>query len=61
MKPFTTLAVVLFALMALAHLLRLVWGWEILVNGTTVPQWASLPALIVAGGLAVLLWQESRR
>ncbi len=61
MKPFTTLAVVVFALVALAHLLRLAWGWEILVNGMTVPQWASLPALIVAGGLAVLLWREARR
>lgn len=33
MKPFTRIAVALFALIALAHLLRLFAGWEVMVAG----------------------------
>jgi hypothetical protein len=60
MKPFTTLAVAIFALIALAHLCRLIWGLEVVVGGAMVPLWVSLPGLIVAAGLALMLWRESR-
>ena len=60
-KPFAMLAVLVFALVALAHLLRLVYGWEATINGAAVPMWASILALVVAGGLAVGLWRESRK
>jgi len=60
MKPFTTLAVAVFALVALAHLCRLILGFDVAVAGTTLPQWLSLPGLIVAAGLAVMLWREAR-
>jgi len=60
-KPFTMLAVVVFGLVALVHLLRLVYGWEATINGAAVPMWASILALVVSGGLAVVLWQESRK
>ena len=61
MKPFTTLAIVLFALIALAHLDRLIWPFEVVVAGMVLPQWISAVGLIVAGMLAVMLWRESRR
>ncbi len=61
MKPFTTIAAILFAAMALAHLYRLVRPFEVLVAGAPVPQWASMIALIVAGGLALMLVREARR
>jgi hypothetical protein len=61
MKPFTTIAVVIFALIALAHLCRLVWGCEVVVSGTVIPNWVSMVGLIVSAGLAVMLWRESRR
>lgn len=61
MKPFTTIAVAIFALIALAHLYRLIAGFEVVVAGCTIPQWASVAGLIVAAGLAVMLWRESRR
>jgi hypothetical protein len=61
MKPFTTLAVIVFALVALVHLYRLVRRLEIVVQGHPVPQWASLVGLIVAGFLAIMLWRESRQ
>ena len=60
-KPFTMLAVLVLALVALLHLLRLVYGWEATINGAAVPMWASVLALVVAGGLAAALWWESRK
>jgi fatty acid desaturase len=60
-KPFTILAVLVFALVALAHLLRLVYGWEATINGAMVPMWLSIVGLLIAGGLAVMLWRESRK
>ena len=60
MKPFTTLAALLFALIALAHLYRVVRPFEVVVAGCSIPQWASIAGLIVAGALAIMLWRESR-
>jgi len=44
MKPFSTLAAVIFSILSLAHLLRLFFHWEVIVNGFVVPQWVSAPA-----------------
>ncbi|HMG47697.1 MAG TPA: hypothetical protein VK614_09585 [Allosphingosinicella sp.] len=60
MKPFTTLAIVIFALIALVHLYRLLRPFEVVVHNMVVPQWVSVAGLIVAGGLALMLWRESR-
>lgn len=60
MKPVPMIAVVVFSLMALLQLLRLVLGWEVTVNGVTIPLWASAIAFVIAGGLAVMLWRESQ-
>jgi hypothetical protein len=60
-KPFTTIAVVVFTLVALVQLLRVVSGWEVTVNGIAIPMWASVIALVVAGCLAVMVWRESRQ
>ena len=59
-KPFATIAVGVFALVALVHVLRLVFGWEVTVQGSTVPMWVSGLGAVIAGGLAVMLWRESR-
>ena len=37
MKPFTTIAVAIFTLMAVVHLLRLAFGWEVVVTGYVIP------------------------
>jgi len=60
-KPFTLLAVLVFALIAFLHLLRLVFGWEATFNGIVVPHWLSAVGLVVAAGLAAGLWWESRK
>ena len=61
MKPFARFAVLFLALLALLQLARVVLGWPVLVAGTAVPLWASVVAAVVAGGIAVMLWRESRR
>ena len=61
MKPFTLVAVVVFALIAVLQLLRLVMAWEVMVQGVLIPVWASGIALVVAAGLAVMLGREARR
>ena len=61
MKRFSTIAAVVFALVALAQLLRLVLGWSVVVNGISIPLWASAIACLVAGGLAVMVWREAHR
>ena len=60
-KPFTLLAVLVFALVALVHLLRLIFGWEATLDGAVVPMWVSILGLVIPGGLAVGLWWESRK
>ena len=61
MKPFTTFAIVVFMLIASLHVLRILMEWEVMIGGVAIPMWASCLGLIVAGGLAVMLWRESRR
>ena len=60
MMPFTRIAVALFSVIALAHLLRLFTAWQITVGGFDIPRWWSVPGLIIAGGLAVMVWREAR-
>lgn len=61
MKPFTTLTIVFLGLLALMQLGRALLGWVVVVNGVGIPLWASAIAAVIAGGLALMLWQESRR
>ena len=61
MKPFSAIAVVVFVLVALAQLLRLALGWPVVVNGINIPLWASAIACLVAAGLAVMVWRETRQ
>lgn len=58
-KPFTTIAVAVFGLIALLHLLRLFVGWELVVTGFVVPVWWSALGLVIAGGLALMVWREA--
>ncbi len=61
MKPFTSLTVVILALFGLVHLLRLVTGWAVTVNGFDIPLWISAVALAASWALAALVWRERGR
>jgi uncharacterized SAM-binding protein YcdF (DUF218 family) len=59
MKPFTILSVAVLSFIALGHLLRMLFGWEAIINGVHIPLWASAIAVVFCGGLAYMLWRES--
>jgi hypothetical protein len=61
MKPFATIAALVFLLVAAAHAYRIYMGWAIVAGPYDVPMWISY--LGVAGPLvlAVLLFGEARR
>lgn len=59
MKTGSMLAIVLFALVALAHLVRVILGWEVTVAGEIIPQWVSVIGVLVPGTLASMLWKEA--
>lgn len=60
MKLFTNIAVLVFGLIALAHLYRIIMPFEVIVAGCAIPQWASFVGLIVAATLSLMVWRESR-
>lgn len=59
-KLFCTIGGILFLLIALGHLLRIIFGWAANVAGLTVPMWASWVAFIVTGFLAFAGLRASR-
>ena len=61
MKPFTTIVVIVLSIIGFTHLLRLYFGWEVTINGMIVPIWISAPGFLIAAGLALMLWRESRK
>jgi len=61
MKPFTTIAAVFLALIALLHLTRLYSGWTVIVNDVNVPMWISLIGFFIAGGLSLMLFREAQK
>jgi hypothetical protein len=42
----------LFLIVAVLHLLRIIFGWPARIGDLDIPLWASWLALIVTGGLA---------
>ena len=51
-KVFSLTAGVLFLLIAVGHLLRIVFGLSLVVQGASVPVWASAIALVITGFMA---------
>jgi hypothetical protein len=60
MKTGTLLAIIIFTIVAVAHLLRLVDGTQIVVGSTIIPMWVSFVGVLVPGLIAFLLWKETR-
>jgi Mn2+/Fe2+ NRAMP family transporter len=52
-KTFCMLAGIIFALVALFHLVRIYMDWPVMIADWSVPKWLSWVGLIVAGGLAL--------
>jgi lipopolysaccharide export LptBFGC system permease protein LptF len=60
-RPFTTIAAIIFAIMALLHVYRLFTHFQVVLGSHVIPQSASYAAILVAGALAIGLFRESRR
>ena len=58
MKISVQVAVGIFGLVALFHLLRLVLGWNVRLGTWTAAVWLSVVGLLVACGMAIWLWKE---
>ena len=59
-RRYCTISGVLFSLVALAHLLRIVYGMTIQIDEYVVPMFVSWIALAVPAGLAVWAFRISR-
>ena len=59
MRPFTTIAIVTFSLIATAQLLRFLFRVEVIASGISIPLWPSAIAAVFFGALAYMLWREN--
>jgi hypothetical protein len=51
-RTYNIVTATLFLIVAVLHLLRVVFGWPARIGGLDIPLWASWPALVIAGVLA---------
>ena len=58
MKVGSTLAMILLSIVAILHLLRVVFGLPITVGDVAIPQWVSVLGFLVPGAIVFLLWRE---
>jgi hypothetical protein len=56
-KTYFLVAGIIFALVALAHALRIYMDWPVVIADWSVPKSVSWIALIVAGGIALLAFR----
>ena len=60
-RTFSLVTAVLFFLIALLHAVRLLRGWQVIIEGAVVPMWISWMGLAVAAYLAYQGFRLVRR
>ncbi len=60
-KTFSFVVGLAFLLIAVMHVLRLAFKWEVVLNGWSVPMWASAVAIVMTAYLAFVGLKPSRR
>ena len=60
MKPAASIASIVFMLVALMHLLRVIYQLPVLVGDVAIPMWISVTGTIGPGALAIWLWREQK-
>jgi hypothetical protein len=60
MKTGSKLAIAVFSIVAVAHLLRLVYAVDLSIGSWNAPMWVSVLGVIGPGVIAILLWRESK-
>ena len=61
MKPAATVTLLFLCLVAILHVLRIIFGVEIIIGGATLAMWPSGFAAVALGSLALWFWREQRR
>ena len=61
MKPFTRIASVIFGIIALLHLLRLIYGIGVVIGSFQFPMWISFGGFIATAVLSAGLWKEANK
>jgi len=52
-KPYLIITAVIFVIVAVVHLLRLIYQWPVQIGTVIMPMWASCAGLVVASVLFV--------
>jgi protein-S-isoprenylcysteine O-methyltransferase Ste14 len=60
-KPFSLVAAVILLVVAAAHLLRIVDGWQVTIADSLIPMWVSWLGMLLAGFVGTMLLREARR
>jgi hypothetical protein len=50
----------LFLVVAIVHLLRIIFGWQVEIGGLNIPFWVSWLGVFVAGALAYFGFTQKR-
>ena len=59
-QTYMALTATVFAVVAIAHLLRIILGWQVEIGGLSIPFWLSWLAVLVAGALAYFGFTQKR-
>ena len=59
-KTYMTVTATLFLVVAIIHLLRIIFGWSVEIGGLSIPFWVSWLGVLVAGALAYLGFTQRR-
>jgi uncharacterized protein involved in cysteine biosynthesis len=59
-NTYVTLTAAIFVLVAMAHVLRIIFGWSVEIGGLIIPFWLSWLAVLAAGALAYLGFSQRR-
>jgi hypothetical protein len=50
-RTYCVITGIIFVAIALVHLLRILYGWKVVIGDSTIPDWVSWVALVVSGYL----------
>jgi hypothetical protein len=59
-KTYSSVTAALFLVIAIAHLLRIILGWEVGIGGLSIPFWVSWLAIVVAGALSYFGFRQHK-
>ena len=59
-KTYYTIVSGIFGIITLAHIARVLYGWDAQIGDIVIPMWASYAAILIAGYLSIRGWQFAK-